>query len=192
MQSAYQLSPTGLVANEKSSWNLVAQNIEVLKQGIGLIGRLDDHLYIEVNRALSISGVGSHFRHCVDFYHSFLAGLASGRINYDCREREEQIEKSRLFAIATLRSINEGLGGLPASEDQREIAVLLEDSSTLPNDNSDSGWSRSTIKRELQFLLSHTIHHYSLIALALRVQGFDPGSEFGVAPSTLKYWRKTA
>jgi hypothetical protein len=53
-------------------------------------------------------------------------------------------------------------------------------------------WSYSSIGRELQFLLSHTIHHYALIALALRLQGYEPSAEFGVAPSTLQYWRKAA
>lgn len=70
-------------------------------------------------------------------------------------------------------------------EDDRVFETLLEGSS-----NSD--WSISSLKRELQFLLSHTIHHYSLIALALRLQGFEPGAAFGVAPSTLKNWRETA
>jgi hypothetical protein len=48
----------------------------------------------------------------------------------------------------------------------------------------------STVARELQFLLSHTVHHYALIALILRLQGFEPGEEFGVAPSTLAHWRR--
>ncbi len=55
-----------------------------------------------------------------------------------------------------------------------------------------SEWGYSSVKRELQFLLSHTIHHYSLVAVALRAQGFEPGADFGVAPSTLRYWRKIA
>ncbi|HKX33601.1 MAG TPA: hypothetical protein VJ302_38335, partial [Blastocatellia bacterium] len=103
--------------------------------------------------------------------------------------REERIEKNRLFAAARLNQIIEGLSGLKAADEQSEVEVLLEGSSILP---SDSGWSRSSIRRELQFLLSHTVHHYALMALALRVQGFQPGEEFGVAPSTLKYWRKSA
>jgi hypothetical protein len=52
-----------------------------------------------------------------------------------------------------------------------------------------SCWCRSTVARELQFLLSHTIHHYALIALVLRLQGFTTGEEFGVNPSTLRHWR---
>src|SRR5262249_23517176 len=98
MQSAYKLSQGSLAASQRSMCNLITDNIEALKQGVELLERLDDRLYTEANQVLSISGVGSHFRHCIDFYYSFLTGLDSGRINYDCRERDERIEMNRLFA----------------------------------------------------------------------------------------------
>jgi len=56
-------------------------------------------------------------------------------------------------------------------------------------------WRRPTTLRELQFLFSHTIHHYALIANLLVMQGVEIGrdhSGFGVAPSTLEYWKETA
>lgn len=185
MQSAYRLSTMTTAIDERSTNHFVDDNIEALKQGVELIARLDDRLYTQPNPELSLSGSGAHFRHCIDFYHSFLAGVGSGRINYDSRERDERVEQNRLFAIARLNAIIEGLSRAPITEDDRVIKALLEGS-------SDSDWSISSLKRELQFLLSHTIHHYALIALALRSQGFDPGAEFGVAPSTLRHWRKTA
>ena len=46
-------------------------------------------------------------------------------------------------------------------------------------------WSRSSLLRELQFALSHTVHHYAIIARQLRERGAEPGADFGVAPSTL-------
>jgi len=42
------------------------------------------------------------------------------------------------------------------------------------------------------FLLSHTVHHYALISVALKLQGIDPGEEFGIAPSTLRYLKSAA
>ncbi|MCI0391720.1 MAG: DinB family protein [Acidobacteria bacterium] len=185
MQSAYKLSTEATATDNHATSYLIDDNIETLKQGIELIARLDDRLYTQPNRELSLSGVGAHFRHCIDFYHSFLAGVESGRINYDLRERDERLETDRLFAIAKLDSLIADLSRMSVMEDDRVFETLLEGSS-----NSD--WSISSLKRELQFLLSHTIHHYSLIALALRLQGFEPGAAFGVAPSTLKNWRETA
>lgn len=185
MQSAYKLSTMTSAMDERSTSPLLKDNIEALKQGIELIARLDDLLYTRPDIELSLSGAGAHFRHCIDFYHSFLAGVGSGRINYDLRDRDERIEQNRLIAIARLTAIIEDLSRAPVIEDGGTIETLLEGS-------SDSDWSISSPKRELQFLLSHTIHHYALIALALRSQGFDPGAEFGVAPSTLRHWRRTA
>lgn len=185
MQSAYKLATGTTATYERSTKRLVDDNIEALKQGIELIARLDDRLYTRPNRELSLGGAGAHFRHCIDFYHSFLAGVGSGQINYDLRERDEGIEQNPLFAIARLNAIIEDLSRAPVIEDGRMLETLLEGS-------SDCDWSISSLKRELQFLLSHTIHHYALIALALRSQGFDPGAEFGVAPSTLRHWRKAA
>lgn len=47
--------------------------------------------------------------------------------------------------------------------------------------------SVSSLGRELQLLISHTVHHYAMMALVLRGQGIDPGPEFGVALSTFRY-----
>ena len=188
MQSAYKLStfPGGATATDDHSISyLIDDNIETLKQGVELIARLDDRLYTQPNRELSLSGVGAHFRHCIDFYHRFLTGIESGRINYDLRERDERLEQDRLFAIAKLDCLIADLSRLSVTEDDRVLEALLEGS-------SDSDWSISSLKRELQFLLSHTIHHYAVIALALRSQRVEPGAEFGVAPLTLRHWRKTA
>lgn len=189
MQSAYSMFATSPATSQNIANTQIADNVEALRQGIALIERLDDRLYVQGNQALSLSGVGCHFRHCIDFYLKFLAGLESGRINYDTRERDGRIENDRLYAMTKLNSIIESLGQLLAVNAATELEVLLEASS----DSDDKvGWSRSTVKRELQFLLSHTTHHYALIALALRLQGFEPGAEFGVAPSTLWHMKKIA
>ena len=44
----------------------------------------------------------------------------------------------------------------------------------------------STLSRELQFLVSHTVHHDALIAAAARALGVATEPDFGIAPSTLK------
>jgi hypothetical protein len=45
----------------------------------------------------------------------------------------------------------------------------------------------SSTGRELQTLSSHTIHHFALIAMTLRVLGHKVDRDFGMAPSTLRY-----
>ena len=39
----------------------------------------------------------------------------------------------------------------------------------------------------MQFLLSHTVHHYALIGAILRLSGVEPPAGFGLAPSTLRH-----
>lgn len=189
MRHGNRTAPSHATGDHFMSSRLLADNLAALQQGGDLLERLDDAQFTQPNSALALSCVGSHLRHCLDFYQSFLAGLASGRINYDQRARDERVEKSRVFAAAKLKAVIEGLRRLSAAEERRALEVLLEGSAESPEADE---WSHSSVKRELQFLLSHTIHHYSLVAVALRAQGFEPGVGFGVAPSTLQYWRQAA
>jgi len=39
----------------------------------------------------------------------------------------------------------------------------------------------------LQALSSHTIHHFALIAVTLRLHGIQVDPNFGMSPSTLRY-----
>jgi hypothetical protein len=105
------------------------------------------------------------------------------------RKRNRLVEIDGSFAILEIEVIIEKLRRLSPADFERQILVIGEESSG-PLDSQ--GWSNSSLARELEYLLSHTIHHYALIALALRLQGFEPGEEFGVAPSTLAYWKQTA
>ncbi|MEW6210370.1 MAG: DinB family protein [Acidobacteriota bacterium] len=163
---------------------LIADNVHALRQGIDLIRAIDDETYSTPNAPLTKAGIGSHFRHCIDFYSRFAAGLPAGRINYDLRERNAAIETSRLSAIEKIEAIIERLRSLAPQEGEREVEVISESS------DNDADWSRSSIKRELQFLLSHTIHHYAIVAVSLRMRGIEPGEEFGVALSTLRHWKE--
>lgn len=167
---------------------LIADNMHLLEQGVALIERLDDQTYTTAHPQLALSGAGSHFRHCMDFYHAFLAGVNAGRINYDDRARNPLIETCRATAAAKLRALIDGLKRLRMDDHQRALQVTLENSG--PGDAPV--WSHSSLVRELQALLSHTTHHYAIIAIGLRLQGVEPGREFGVAPSTLEQWRKAS
>ena len=169
--------------------SLIEDNIRMLEQGIGVIEKMGNSLYSNAKPPFLQNGVGSHFRHCIDFYTCFLASVETGKINYVLRKRNSLVEIDCSFAVLEIEAIIEKLRRLSPSDFEKQALVIAEESSG-PLDTS--GWSRSSLARELEYLLSHTIHHYALIALALRLQGFEPGEEFGVAPSTLAYWKQTA
>jgi hypothetical protein len=166
---------------------LVADCVRVLEQGLALIERLDERLYAETLGLPVRSGVGEHLRHCLDFYQSFLAGVASGRVDYNRRERDALVGRDPAFAATKLRIVISELRRLPAGV-EAGVLVSLEDEAGASSE--PPRWCGSTVSRELQFLLSHTVHHYALVALMLRLRGFEPGEEFGVASSTLKHWER--
>jgi uncharacterized damage-inducible protein DinB len=158
-------------------------NIHLLQQCFDLLGRINDRLYSHVPRGVTKSGIGGHVRHCLDFYQCFLRGMETGRIDYDARVRNELVERDRKTAMANLETAIRQLRQLPIADDQISIQVKME---------GDANWTYSSISRELQFLLSHTVHHFALIAMLLRLQGFEPAYDFGVAPSTLEQWKRKA
>lgn len=160
---------------------LLAANLQVLRQGLELLAQLDDEQYTLTAGSLFAYGVGSHLRHCLDSYACFLHGLPTGRIDYDRRERAELTAQDRRYASTRIEWTMEVLRETLAQHQLKELQVRQD----------GPHWATSSVARELQFLLSHTVHHYALIALILRLQGFNPAAEFGVAPSTLKHWQAT-
>ncbi|MBI1762766.1 MAG: DinB family protein [Acidobacteria bacterium] len=158
---------------------LLAANLQVLQQGLDLLAQVDDEQYTLTAGSLFAYGVGSHLRHCLDSYACFLHGLPRGRVDYDQRQRDELTAQDRRHASARLAWTMESLRERLAQEPPDELQVRQD----------SPHWAWSSVTRELQFLLSHTVHHYALMALILRLQGFNSAAEFGVAPSTLQHWQ---
>lgn len=165
----------------------ITGNLIVLEQAVEALQRMDDTTYQDGGALPGISPVGVHFRHVFDHYRAFLGGLAEGSIDYDARDRAVPLERDRALAIATALGFVADLGRIPASLGPRSLQVSTR---SVAGEDSAPDWSGSTVKRELQFLVSHTVHHYALIKELLRRAGFDAGEEFGVAPSTLAALRR--
>lgn len=159
-----------------------------LEQAIALAETLTPELY-----ALPIppvaSSIGAHLRHSLDFVQAFLRGFDSGRVDYDARQRDERLERDPARALEVLRALVKRLDALPAGAHGRALVVRHE---AGPAPDPHEGWHRTSVARELDFLASHTVHHFALVALALRLAGVEPGPELGVAPSTLIHWKERA
>lgn len=160
---------------------LVQANVACLAQARELVERLSDEAF-RASAPGGRGGVGAHLRHVLDHYDCFLAGVVQGRIDYDRRERDPEVERSRKRALERLALAQAGLGAVGALEAAHELRVKLDS-----GEQSERIEICSSFARELQFLASHTVHHFALIAFVLRQQGLEPGPEFGVASSTRKY-----
>lgn len=159
--------------------HLIAALIRELTSAKGLILSLDAEIY---SRLEDGSGsIGAHIRHDLNFVECFLKGIETGVVDYANRERDPRIETDRSFAASRIDAVIDQLAALDA-DPRTALFVASEIESTMLH--------RSTVSRELEFVLSHTIHHHALIKLKLRDAKTAPAPEFGVAPSTLEYWRQ--
>ena len=162
----------------------VAGNCQVLDQCIEVLRRMDDQTYATAG-ADDGSPVGAHFRHVFNHYQVLLGGLPGGLIDYDARRRDPRLEREREYAIDTALDLRNQVSRLTAEMGSGPLQV----STRSMADAEESDWSGSTVRRELQFLVSHTVHHCALIKQLLRQHGFDAGEEFGLAPSTKSHLR---
>ena len=160
---------------------LIATNVGWLRQALSLLGQMDDVTFTSCPKGLAPHRVGSHLRHVLEFYQCFLDGIESSRIDYDARKRDQYIEKSRHAAAEEICSIIRRLEESPLLRGDSLLLVRMENAEVDVH-------LRSSISRELQALSSHTIHHFALIAVTLRLHGFEVDPEFGMSPSTLQYW----
>jgi len=160
---------------------LIDQNLDVIGQGRDLLATMDPTLY--ATGATASPALGPHLRHCIDFYEALLRDWSSGKIDYDRRDRDPRLETEPLAAVDALDSIRERLEAIP---DER-LAEPIDVTADAPRPDEPREWTRSSLGRELRFLLSHTVHHYAIVALLLRHRGKDPGADFGVASSTLTH-----
>jgi uncharacterized damage-inducible protein DinB len=154
---------------------------DYLRQGQRLVARLDDAAYASPLPALSRSSVGAHLRHVMEHFTSLLDGAPTGIVDYDLRARDALLENNRSAAITALHSIDRAL----AQDSMRRDCELL-----VLVDSGECGMrtrSRSSLQRELQFCIAHTVHHYAIVALLLRARGIEVESGFGLAPSTQKH-----
>lgn len=168
---------------------VAALNQQVLRQGIDVIRRLGDEQYVAAPDGIAHSGAGAHFRHIYDYYRCFLRDVDGGRVDYDRRDRDPRFETDRDHAVACLEDLIARFDRLAAATVDG-TTVLEAKMDAVGDDDEDGHWNRTTVKRELRFLVSHTIHHYALIAVVLKLQGFECGPDFGVAPSTIEYWKQ--
>lgn len=169
---------------------LAHQNAVFLGQAIELLDALPAGLYAARPAHFDRGGVGVHLRHVLDHYDAFLDGIESGRIDYDARERDPvtesdiEVARSRLCSTIARMSAVSSRPEIAANAPARAIEVAM-DLGEPAQGNAVS--SASSIARELQYLVAHTVHHFALMAVALRLAGHEPGPDFGVAPSTLRH-----
>ncbi len=156
-------------------------NVELIQQAKEVVARLGTQY--GKPPAPGRSAAGAHCRHIVDHYQAFLAGVESGRVDYYTRARDPELEASPDRITSTLSAIQETLRGLGPDLDK----PLLVDTGGAAHEGGEARWAASSVRRELAFVLSHTLHHMATIASVARTLGVDLDASVGLAHSTVAY-----
>ncbi len=165
--------------------SLLASNLHYLRQGISLLDRLDNDLYSTPVMSFYGSTVGGHLRHCLDHYESFVSGIESGRIDYDARVRDKDIEVNTETARARIEALITQFEGKMNIAGGRTVEVKMDCGGA-----EEVNWQASTYGRELQFLVSHTVHHFAMMSGLCSALSVELAPDFGMAPSTLRHQAK--
>ena len=165
----------------KEMEQLIRANIHFLDQAERLLIQVMDQDYGCAVESFYGSTLGQHFRHCLDHYSSLLTGLDCAKVDYDSRSRQREIELSTGSALEEVGCVRASLTGLL----DREFPVGLLVKMDYGGEGED--WQASTLGRELQFLVSHTVHHFAMIGGMCGCLGVEMEDGFGVAPSTSRH-----
>lgn len=141
-----------------------------------LLDQLSDQEYLKPCPALSNATIGEHTRHVLEMFRCLESCYDSGVLNYDNRERNNQIQTETEFAKKCIATIKMGL----MSENK---VIYLEQVIDGHNIRIQSNYYR-----ELLYNLEHCIHHQALIKVAvLQLENISVDENFGVARSTIEY-----
>src|SRR5512138_1087847 len=152
---------------------------DLLREMCRLVERLDDVEYAMPAPGRSSGGIGGHVRHCLDHVNALLVALDSGLCAYDRRARGTDVETDRRAATRAIADLIDRVTILdPASLERTvDVEIQLDHSGTMTT-------VRSTLGRELAFVMNHTVHHNAIVAQLLHLLGVSMGGRFGLAPAT--------
>lgn len=165
--------------NGTSQSNQIFALTALLEQLRDVITMLPAAAYV-ARPAVRVSGsVGEHVRHCVDHVAALTACLEGDELCYDRRVRGTRTETDPASAANEIERLFVRLDRLALTAPDRIVTVSALVEKTLP-----PVIVRSSVGRELAFVIQHTIHHFALIAVLLDYQGWRVPHGFGIAPST--------
>lgn len=158
-----------------TAFDALAQALDRLAAAVRLLGQP-----AFTRRAFACSGsIGAHVRHVLDHVHALEAGMATGTVCYDYRERDTVVERhphlawSRLTRAALrARGVDDTLLPTPLTL----VARIADEGRTVT--------TGTTVARELAFVISHTIHHSALVAVLMEEAAYEAPRHLGLAPTT--------
>ena len=175
-----------MLNNEVALSNHLPGHLEIVHQAKQYLLSISQQAYQAVLKPHFSGSPGAHMRHVLDHYLALKEGMVSGTINYNKRDRHSAIEKDPRLALTLWQDIEHWLVGVCQLEANLPLQLICE-SSMLESQNTET---QSTLGRELLFVSSHGVHHFTLLATIKSLQGFEGEANFGVAPATATHLRR--
>jgi uncharacterized damage-inducible protein DinB len=159
--------------------------VGVLRQLMQLLEALTDAQFVQKPVGVVPSSVGGHVRHNLDHIEALLNGLDNGTVDYDARQRDTEVERSRRSAVDALRWLEFRFLATEWPQPDQPLALSVLLAPDIPPVEVET-----TLGRELAFVLSHTIHHNALIGVMAKLFGIPLPENFGYAPSTIAHQQR--
>lgn len=156
---------------------IITSIVEQLQQLSIVIRQLSKEEFNMPLLILSKATIGQHTRHIIEHFLQLLNSYDTGRVNYEIRPRDKEMEADKLVALSIIQNIVSQL-----HKSDKELMVVTE----------DHDYISSSYHRELLFNLSHLVHHMALIRIgisATKPVEFPEG--FGYSSSTINYRKKS-
>lgn len=158
---------------------LATDNICTLEQAMGVVRALDDDRYRYRFPEAFDCGPGDQFRHIFGYYMLLMKGWPARCIDYDRCVRDKRFEVDRGYALDQLHAMVEALKTLGDRDGKVPVRVKMD-----PGRETETEWTCSTLARELNILVHHDRHHFTLIAFMLRRLDWNPPDAFGILPTS--------
>jgi hypothetical protein len=128
MASADLLIERGVAERQKA---LIRMNIGWLRQALDLLVVIGDESFATTPEGMAPHRVSGHLRHIIEFYECFLDGLVCSHVDYDARQRDATIERSRQAAMARIRGLMARLETEPVLMGDSILFVRAEDAAAM-------------------------------------------------------------
>lgn len=167
---------------------MLNSQLELVEQAKQFLSAINQKDYIAVVKPHMAGSAGAHIRHILDHYYAIKLGLENGVVDYNKRNRFSSVETDLGVAL----------------DAWNDIETWLEYACSLPMDTPLQVVSETSIKqtqyiqvpstlaRELVFVSSHAVHHFSLLAVVNSLLGKKSPENFGIAPASVTFARQQA
>lgn len=155
---------------------------ETLTQLRYIIEQMSKEEYALKLPILNNASIGQHVRHVLEFYSCLSLALASGKVDYDKRERNLNLEHDPDAATGMIDKLCNMFGQANLNDFPLVNQIELK-GITIQTDSS--------LGREMVYLIEHSIHHFAIINIALKncFEHIITPENFGLAHSTVKHYQ---